>query len=147
LIRARCILYELDWYSTTYCRDKHRGIYQEGTSVLTTCSQLVKKFPAFDGTQKLITVLSSARPILSHIHASPSHLLKIHFIIILLRLGLPSGVFPSTLPTKTLYDPLLSYSDRPKLVDTTNPTTHGDWRLYVQNWEAPDDGRKGARNM
>jgi hypothetical protein len=24
-------------------------------------------------------------------------------------------------------------SDRPKLVDTTNPMTHGDWRLYVQN--------------
>src|SRR5215475_8211845 len=38
-------------------------------------------------------------------------------------------------------------SDRPKLEDTTNPTTHGDWRLYVQNWEAPDDGRKSARNM
>jgi hypothetical protein len=38
-------------------------------------------------------------------------------------------------------------SDRPMLEDTTNPTTHGDWRLYVQNWEAPDDGRKSARNM
>jgi hypothetical protein len=24
-------------------------------------------------------------------------------------------------------------SDRPKLEDTTNPTTHGDWRLYVHN--------------
>jgi hypothetical protein len=24
-------------------------------------------------------------------------------------------------------------SERPKLEDTTNPTTHGDWRLYVQN--------------
>jgi hypothetical protein len=24
-------------------------------------------------------------------------------------------------------------SDRPTLEDTTNPTTHGDWRLYVQN--------------
>jgi hypothetical protein len=24
-------------------------------------------------------------------------------------------------------------SDRPKLEDTTNPTTHGDWRLYVQD--------------
>jgi hypothetical protein len=24
-------------------------------------------------------------------------------------------------------------SDRPQLADTTNPTTHGDWRLYVQN--------------
>jgi hypothetical protein len=24
-------------------------------------------------------------------------------------------------------------SDRPKLEDTTNPMTDGDWRLYVQN--------------
>jgi hypothetical protein len=24
-------------------------------------------------------------------------------------------------------------SDRPQLEDTTNPTIHGDWRLYVQN--------------
>jgi hypothetical protein len=38
-------------------------------------------------------------------------------------------------------------SDRPELEDTTNPTTHGDWRLYVQNWEAPDDGHKSARNL
>jgi hypothetical protein len=38
-------------------------------------------------------------------------------------------------------------SDIPKLEDTTNPTTHGDWRLYVQNQEAPDDGGKSARNM
>jgi hypothetical protein len=38
-------------------------------------------------------------------------------------------------------------SDRPKLEDTTNPTTHGDWRLYVQNSEARNDGRKSARNM
>jgi hypothetical protein len=25
--------------------------------------------------------------------------------------------------------------------------THGDWRLYVQNWEAPNDGCKSDRNM
>jgi hypothetical protein len=24
-------------------------------------------------------------------------------------------------------------SDIPKLENTTNPTTHGDWRMYVQN--------------
>jgi hypothetical protein len=39
------------------------------------------------------------------------------------------------------------FRDRPKLEYTSNPTTRGDWRLYVQNWEAPDDGRKSARNM
>jgi hypothetical protein len=33
-------------------------------------------------------------------------------------------------------------NNRTKLDDTTNPTTNVDWRLYVQNWEASDDGRK-----
>jgi hypothetical protein len=43
------------------------------------------------------------------VHVFPSHFLKIHFNIILhLCLGLPSGLFPSNLPTKTLYAPLLS---------------------------------------
>jgi hypothetical protein len=50
-------------------------------------------------------------PILSHInpvHAPPSHFLKIYFNIILLHLGLPSGLLPSGLPTKILYAPLPS---------------------------------------
>jgi hypothetical protein len=39
----------------------------------------------------------------------PSHLLKIHFNLIPhLRLGLPTGLFSSGVPTKTLYAPLLS---------------------------------------
>jgi hypothetical protein len=45
-------------------------------------------------------------PILSQldpVHKPTSYFLKIH-----LRLGLPSGLFPSGFPTKTLYTPLLS---------------------------------------
>jgi hypothetical protein len=39
----------------------------------------------------------------------PYHVLKIHFNIILhLRLGLLSGLLPSGLPNKILYEPLLS---------------------------------------
>jgi hypothetical protein len=37
-----------------------------------------------------------------------SYFLKIHLNIILLHLGLPSGLFPSGFPTKTLCTPLLS---------------------------------------
>ena len=52
-------------------------------------------------------------PILSHINpvqAYPSHFLNIHFFILSshLRLGLPSVLFPSGFPIKTLCAPLLS---------------------------------------
>ena len=56
---------------------------------------------------------SSPVPILSQlhpVHTSTSYFLKIHLKIQSshLPLGLPSGLFPSGLPTKTLYTPLLS---------------------------------------
>jgi len=54
--------------------------------------QLVKKFPAFHGTRRFITALTSV-----------CHQLSTH-----LCLGLPSGLFPSGFPTKTLYTPLSS---------------------------------------
>jgi len=46
---------------------------------------------------------------LDPVHTATSHFLKIHHNIILQSmLGLPSGLFPSGFPTKTLYTPLLS---------------------------------------
>jgi hypothetical protein len=74
--------------------------------------QLVKKFPAFRGTRRFITAhtsvrhlsLSCASPIQSHIPTSHrSILISTH-----LRLGLPSGLFPSGFPTNNLYAPLSS---------------------------------------
>ena len=77
--------------------------------------QLFKKFPAFHGTRRLITALTSIRH-LSLSWASPIQSIYPHptswrSIIILsthLRLGLPSGLLPSGFPTKTLYTPLSS---------------------------------------
>ena len=71
--------------------------------------QLVKKFPAFHGTRKFITALTSVRH-LSLSWASPiqsiyPHLTSWRSILILsthLGLGLPSGLLPSGFPTKTL---------------------------------------------
>ena len=71
--------------------------------------QLVKKFPAFHGTRRFITALTNVRH-LSLSWASPIHPIYPHptswrSIPILsthLRLGLPSGLFPSGFPTKTL---------------------------------------------
>jgi len=75
--------------------------------------QLVKKFPAFHGTPRFITALTSLRR-LSLFWASPIQSIYPHptswrSILILsthLRLGLPSGLFPSGFPTKTLYTPI-----------------------------------------
>ena len=77
--------------------------------------QLVKKFPAFHGTRRFITALTSVRH-LSRSWASPiqstcPHPTSWRSILILsthLRLGLLSGLFPSGFPTKTLYTPLSS---------------------------------------
>ena len=74
--------------------------------------QLVKKFPAFYGTRRFITALASLRH-LSLSWASPIQSIYPHTtfwrsILILsthLHLGLPSGLFPSGFPTKTLYTP------------------------------------------
>ena len=74
--------------------------------------QLVKKFPAFHRTRRFITTLTSVRH-LSLSSASPIQSIYPHptswrSILILsthLRLGLPSGLLPSSFPTKTLYTP------------------------------------------
>jgi len=74
--------------------------------------QLVKKFSAFYGIRRFITTLTSVRhPSLSWtspIQSTYPHPTSWRSILILsthLRLGLPSGIFPSGLPTKTLYTP------------------------------------------
>ena len=77
--------------------------------------QLVKKFPAFHGTPRFITAftrvchpsLSWANPIQS-IYPHPTSCRSILILSTHLRLGLPSGLFPSGFPTKTLYTPLSS---------------------------------------
>ena len=77
--------------------------------------QLVKKFPAFHGTQRLITAptsvrhlsLSWASPIQS-IYPHPTSWSSILILSTHLLLGLPSGLFPSGFPTKTPYTPVSS---------------------------------------
>ena len=77
--------------------------------------QLVKKFPAFDGTRRFITALTSVRHLslswASPIQSTHPHSTSWRSILILsthLRLGLPSCIFPSGFPIKTLYTPLSS---------------------------------------
>jgi len=88
-----------------------------------TAFQLVKKFPAFYVTRRFITAFTSARHLslssARSIQSIPSHPTYWRSILILsshLRLGLPSGLLPSRLLTKTLYTPLsphTRYTPRP----------------------------------
>jgi hypothetical protein len=75
--------------------------------------QLVKKFPAFYGTRMFITVFTSARHLFlswaTSIQSIPPHPTSWRSILILsshLRLGLPSGLFPSGFPTTPLLSPI-----------------------------------------
>ena len=77
--------------------------------------QLVKNFPAFYGTRRFLTALTSARhlslswasPIQSS-YPNPTSWRSILILFSHLRLGLPSGLFPSGFPTSNLYTPLPS---------------------------------------
>jgi hypothetical protein len=75
-------------------------------------SQLIKEFSAFCGARKFIT---SARHLslswATSIQSMSPHPISWRSILIFAshpRLGLPSGLFPSSFPTKTLYTSLLS---------------------------------------
>ena len=77
--------------------------------------QQVEKFPAFHGTRMFITALTSVRHLslswASPIQSTYPHPTSWRSILILtthLRLGLPSGLFPSGFPTKTVYTSLSS---------------------------------------
>ena len=77
--------------------------------------QLVKKFPAFHGTRRFITALTTVRHLslswtspIQSIHQHPTSWRSILILSTHLRLGLHSGLFPSGFPTKTLYTPLSS---------------------------------------
>ena len=77
--------------------------------------QLVKKFPAFHGTRRFITTLTSVRHLslswacpIQSVYPHPTSWRSILILSTHLRLGLPSCLLPSSFPTKTLYTPLSS---------------------------------------
>ena len=77
--------------------------------------QLVEIFPAFHGTRRFITALTSVRHLslswaspIQSIYPHPTSWRSILILSTHLRLGLQSGIFPSGFPIKNLYIPLSS---------------------------------------
>ena len=100
------LTYLLTYLPTPWC-----GVLLEKLTGL----QVVKKFPAFHGTRRFITALTSVRQLplswASPIQSIYPHTTSWRSILILsthLRLGLSSGLLPSGFPSKTLYTPLSS---------------------------------------
>ena len=74
--------------------------------------QLVKKFPAFHGTRRFITALTSVRHLslscastIQSIYPHPTSWRSVLILSTHLRLRLPIGLFPSGFPTKILSTP------------------------------------------
>ena len=95
-------------YYSTYLLTPWRRVLLEKLTGL----QPVKKFPAFHGTRRFITALTSVRHLslswaspIQSIYPHPTSWRSILILSTHLRLGLPSGLFPSGFPTKTLYIP------------------------------------------
>ena len=108
--------------------------------------QLVKKFPAFHGTRRFITALTSARH-LSLTWASPIQSIYPHptswrSILILsahLRLGLPSGSFSPVSPPRPYTPPLLTHTRHvpsPFHYSTFTESLRKvrTWEKFVRNW-------------
>ena len=98
--------YLLTYLLTPWCR-----VFIEQLTGL----QLVKKFPAFHGTPRFITALTSVRQLslswaspIQSIYPHPTSWRSILILSIHLCLGLPSGLLPFGFPTKTLYTNLSS---------------------------------------
>ena len=103
LAALNTLTYLLTYLFTPWCRvllEKLTGL------------QLVKKFPAFYGTRRFITALNSVRHLslswaspIQSTYPHPTSWRSIPILSTHLRLDLPSGLFPSGFPTKTLYAP------------------------------------------
>ena len=104
-----CVLFEklishnFSYLLTPWCR----ALLEKLTGL-----QLVKKFSEFHGTRRYITALTSVRHLslswtspIQSIYPHPTSWRSILILSTHLCLGLPSGLLPSSFPTKTLYTP------------------------------------------
>ena len=99
-----------NWFLLTYLLTPWCRVLLEKLTGL----QLITKFPAFHGTRRFITALTSVRHLslswanpIQSIYPHPTSWRSIIILTTHLRLGL-SGLLPSGFPSRTLYTPLSS---------------------------------------
>ena len=104
--------------------------------------QIVKKFLAIHGTRTFMTALTSVRHLslswaspIQSIYPNPTSWRSILVLSTHLRLGLPSGLFPSGFPSKTLYTPISSPHIFDENSDTKFHTCSRDWRWVATSIE------------
>ena len=98
--------------------------------------QLVKKFPAFHGTRRSITALTSVRHLslswaspIQSIYPHPTSWRSILILSTHLCLGLPNGLLPTSFPSKTLYTPP---SPHPYAPHVWNINSHSKYSFYFR---------------
>jgi len=112
-----------------------------------TGSQLVKKCPSFYGIRRFITAFTSARHLslswYRSIQFTPPHPISWRSILVLSshpRLGLPSDIFLSGFPTKSLYTHTLSNGQNLEaewvyVCNTPSSDSFRSCRYYVLWWK------------
>jgi len=134
-----CCVYLLTYLILTYLLTPRSRVLLEKL----TGFHLVQKVPAFYGTRRFITAFTNPRDLslsrASSIQSITTYPTFWRYILILnshLGLGLPSGLFPSGFPTKTLHTPLLSQGmeERPpiwriavNILNKQSPTADKGW--------------------
>ena len=106
IIQCLYVLCNYTYFLTPWCRVLLKKL---------TGLQPVKKFPAFHGTRRFITALTTVRQLsltwaspIQSIYPQPTSCRSILILSTHLRLGLPSCLLPSGFPSKTLYTLLSS---------------------------------------
>ena len=107
--------------------------------VKVTGSQIVNKFPAFYDTRRFLTAFTRARHLslswIISVRSVPPHPTSWSSVLIpssYLRHCLPSSLFSSRLPTKTLYTPFFSMFHRAFFNSVMDKTpTHA---LFIQHY-------------
>ena len=123
------LTYLLTYLLTPWCR----VLFEQLTGL-----QLVKKFPAFHGTRRFITALTSVRHLsvswaspIQSIYPHPTSWRSILILSTHLRLGLPNGLFPSGHSKTNTHDNNTHNYNNTQKTTNNNTTNNNTWVMLL----------------